>query len=99
MFNIEKIWLDDIRPAPDNTYTIVKSVNQAKLIIQLAEKNGSSIFLDLDHDLGDYANDGGDGYELVKWLVSTERFYPIQFHTQNVVGRMNMQALVDRYWK
>ena len=58
-----------------------------------------TIYLDLDHDLGDYAKDGGDGIELVKWLIETERFYPISLHTMNPVGRDNMLALIDRYWR
>lgn len=93
-----KIWLDDVRKSPDN-YMWVKSVNEAKRCILKYEQTDSDIQLDLDHDLGDYAFDGGDGIELVKWLVQTERFYPITFHTMNPVGRQNMQALVDRYWR
>lgn len=93
-----KIWLDDIREAPLG-YSVCKSVNQCKKFIIEAEKRKLEIYLDIDHDLGDYANDGGDGIELVKWLAETERFYPIIFHTMNPVGRQNMQALVNRYWK
>lgn len=95
---IIKIWLDDIREAPLG-YSVCKSVNQCKKFIMEAEKRNLEIYLDIDHDLGDYANDGGDGIELVKWLVETERFYPITFHTMNPVGRQNMQALVNRYWR
>lgn len=92
------IWLDDIRPAPSG-YVWVKSVNQAKRLIIVAEIFYEEIFeLNLDHDLGDYACDGGDGIKLVLWLAETERHYPIKLHTQNVVGRENMQAIIDRYW-
>lgn len=95
-----KIWLDDIRKPPTKEYWHTFSVNETKVLIEFCEKVGEVGFeLDLDHDLGDYANDGGDGIELVKWLVETERFYKIKFHTMNPVGRLNMQALVDRYWK
>ena len=93
------IWLDDIRPAP-NGYVWVKSVNQAKRMIIAAEMSYEEIFeLNLDHDLGDYAGDGGDAICLVRWLAETERYYFIKLHTQNVVGRENMQALIDRYWE
>ena len=92
------IWLDDVRPAPSG-YIWVKSVNQAKRVILGAEIIGENIGeLNLDHDLGDYAQDGGDGIKLVLWLAETKRYYPIELHTQNVVGRENMQALIDRYW-
>lgn len=94
-----KIWLDDIRPAPDG-YTLVRSVNEAKSLIDFCEHNGRPIKeLNLDHDLGDYAKDGGDGIKLVLWLAETRRYYPVALHTQNVVGRENMQAIVDRYWR
>ena len=94
-----KIWLDDIRPAPDG-YTLVHSVNEAKSLIDFCEHNGRPIKeLNLDHDLGDYAKDGGDGIKLVLWLAETRRYYPIKFHTMNPVGLENMQAIVDRYWR
>ena len=92
------IWLDDIREAPTN-FIHVQSVNEAKSLILKLENDGIKInCLDLDHDLGDYANDGGDAIKLVLWLAETERFYPIKLHTMNPVGRQNMQALIDRYW-
>lgn len=99
MVKTAKIWLDDIRPAPAG-YFQTHSVNETKRFISRCENCGVEIeLLDLDHDLGDFAQDGGDGYELVKWLAETERYYPIRLHTQNVVGRQNMQALINRYWK
>lgn len=95
---LAKIWLDDIRVAPDGYYWCT-SVNDTKYYIQECEERGIEIeVLDLDHDLDDYAYDGGDGIKLVLWLAETERHYPIRLHTQNVVGRENMQAIIDRYW-
>lgn len=91
------IWLDDVRPAPSGFYG-VRSVNEAKIAILRAEAEGMTIYLDLDHDLGDYAKDGGDGIELVKWLAETERRYPVNLHTMNPVGRQNMMAIIERYW-
>ena len=93
-----KLWLDDIR-IPPKGYTWVHSVNEAKRSIIQNERCGNTIeVLDLDHDLGDYAPDGGDAIKLILWLIETERFYPIKLHTMNPVGRENMQALIDRYW-
>ena len=94
-----KIWLDDIREAPKG-YHWCYSVNETKKLIQLCEQTNEHIeILDLDHDLGEYANDGGDGIRLVDWLAETHRFYPIRLHTMNPVGRENMQRTIDRYWK
>lgn len=91
------IWLDDVRPAPSG-FCGIRSVNEAKIAILRAEAEGMTIYLDLDHDLGDYAKDGGDSIELVKWLAETERHYPIDLHTMNPVGRQNMMAIIERYW-
>ena len=98
MSKIIKIWLDDIRESPLG-YSVCHSVNQCKKFIIESEKLGLEIYLDIDHDLGDFAKDGGDGIELVKWLIETRRFYPITFHTMNPVGLYNMESLVKRYWK
>ena len=93
-----RIWLDDIRPIP-NGYIGAKSVNEAINLILKAEKEEINIeLLNLDHDLGDYAFDGGDGIKLIDWLIERQTFYPIALHTANPVGRNNMQRTIDRYW-
>ena len=91
-----RIWLDDIRTAPDG-YVWCKSVHDAIKVVQTTEEKIELI--DCDHDLGDYAYDGGDGIKLLDWLVEHERLIPIRLHTMNPVGRMNMQRMIDRYWK
>ena len=90
-----KIWLDDLRPAPEG-YTWCKSVNEAKRIIVSAEESISVI--DCDHDLGDFANQGGDAIKLLDWLTERETFYPVEIHTANPVGRANMESVLARYW-
>ena len=93
-----KIWLDDIRLAPDR-YESVQSVNQAIALILEAEAKGEQIeLLDLDHDLGDYFPEGGDAIKLLDWLAERGTFYQIKIHTANPVGRANMQRMIDRYW-
>lgn len=93
-----KIWLDDIRPTPPG-YVSARSVNEIKNIIESLERQKVKIEeLNLDHDLGDYAKDGGDGIKLVLWLAETERYYPIVIHSMNPVGVQNMQAIINRYW-
>ena len=92
------LWLDDLRPAPDG-YVPCRSVFEAELYVETAERCGIVIGqIDCDHDLGVYANLGGDGIELVEWLAATGRFPPVALHTMNSVGRENMQSLIDRYW-
>jgi hypothetical protein len=96
------IWLDDIREAPIG-YVHTHSVNETIELIK--EIDSGIIFFDLDHDLGDYYSDGGDAIELIKWLIENgyneNRDYNFIFalHTMNPVGRENMQALIDRYFR
>jgi hypothetical protein len=56
--------------------------------------------IDVDHDLGDYAADGGDGVKLLDWLEETGRNYPIRIHSANAVGIANMRRIIQRNnWK
>jgi hypothetical protein len=93
-----KIYLDDVRIAPKG-YVLAKSVNQAIRLIEQYEKTEKIELIDLDHDLGDYAKDGGDGIKLLDYLVENQKFYPVKLHSMNPVGRDNMQRVINRYWK
>lgn len=103
-----KIWVDDVRPAPDIGYDSCESVNEAKRKIQhyeeLAKEIGLAIYeitlIDIDHDAGDYAFDGGDYIKLLDWLEETGRNYPIRIHSMNPVGVANMRRIIKRNgWK
>ena len=102
-----KLWIDDVRPAPEG-YVWCKSVNEAKITIEEQEKialeTGFGCWLvkiiNIDHDAGDYAFDGGDYIKLLVWLEETGRNYPIFIHSMNPVGRENMRAIIQRNgWK
>ena len=56
--------------------------------------------IDIDHDAGEYASDGGDYIRLLGWLEQTGRNYPIRIHSQNPVGVENMRRIIERNgWK
>ena len=109
-----KIWLDDIRPAPEG-YIWIKSVNKAKSIIAKMENENKQIeeeswglkfdlteleVIDIDHDAGDYVADGGDYIKLLDWLEGTSRNYPIPIPSMNPVGVENMRRIIQRNgWK
>ena len=104
-----KIWLDDVRPAPEG-YLWCKSVNEAIGIIESVEQTCFDWYdvcdediisiIDVDHDAGDYAKDGGDYICLLDWLEETGRNYPIRIHSMNAVGRENMRRIIERNgWK
>lgn len=93
-----KLWVDDVRPAPDG-YRWFKSVNQAKEAIEALEAFTRLIdveVIDIDHDAGDYASDGGDYIKLLDWLEETGRNYPIHIHSMNPVGVENMRRIIKR---
>jgi hypothetical protein len=99
-----KLWIDDVRPAPEG-YRTVRSVNEAKEIFLANELmyrlSGGKIYyeielIDIDHDAGDFANDGGDYIKLLDWFEATGRNYPIRIHSMNPVGRENMRAIIRR---
>lgn len=98
-----KIWVDDIRPAPEG-YIWCRSVNQVKCII---ERYGSWIdwdnnivdcieLIDLDYDAGDYFCMGGDYINILDWLEERGRSYPIRIHSMNPVGVENMRRIIRK---
>lgn len=95
-----KLWIDDIRPAP-NGYVWCKSVGQTKQVIRSSELRHETIkLLDIDHDAGDYAFDGGDYIKLLDWIEETGRNYPIRIHSMNPVGVENMRRIIRKNgWK
>ena len=102
-----KLWIDDVRPAPEG-YIWAKSVRMAKWAVEkcewanvYAEEHGLRgqmvvEIIDIDHDAGDYASDGGDYIKFLDWLEETGRNYPIRIHSMNPVGRENMRAIIRR---
>jgi hypothetical protein len=105
-----KLWIDDLRPAPEG-YVWCHSVYRAMKEISIAETGIEDAFgvvqapqlielIDIDHDAGDYAIYGGDYIKLLDWLEETGRNYPIHIHSQNVVGVENMRRIIKRNgWK
>lgn len=94
-----KLWIDDIRPAP-NGYHWAKSVYEAIIhICQMKRLNGDYNIevIDLDHDAGDYAFMGGDYIKLLDWMeYKGINNIPIHIHTMNPVGRQNMQTIIKK---
>ena len=99
-----KIWIDDIRPAPDD-YLWIRTVLGAKTVIGMFLKNylGKELLIDLDHDAGDFSKDGGDYIEILNWLecegIVDDRF-TFHIHSMNPVGVENMRRIIKRNeWK
>ena len=91
-----KLWIDDIREPLDG-YIWIKSVNEAKKIIENNINNYDSIIINLDHDAGDYANDGGDYIKLLDWLEFmniVDNSFTFHIHSMNPVGVQNMKNII-----
>ena len=90
--------LQYLRPAPSG-YIWVKSVKAAKTAIWQYEHNmiDDNILIDLDHDAGDYASEGGDYIKLLDWLEAkniVDTGYSFHLHSMNPVGVQNMRAII-----
>lgn len=102
-----KLWVDDVRPAPEG-YVWLKSVNQVIDYIDALFFDDKYFDLpielvDLDHDAGDYVNDGGDYIKLLDYweeLWGKGLPFDIQIHSANPVGVQNMRAIIRKNgWK
>lgn len=91
-----KLWIDDIRKAPVG-YERVHSVSAAIAFVQWIEGTEEVLeLIDIDHDAGFYACDGGDYIKFLDWLEETGRSYPIRIHSMNPVGVENMRRIIQR---
>lgn len=96
------LWLDDVREPPlEGRWVWAKSVQRAQLFCY---RFGKFEMMSLDHDLGDYAHEGGDGIAFIDWLCEVGQdpeidLWPmaIFIHSGNPVGRDNMLRAIDRF--
>lgn len=95
-----KLWIDDTRSAPVG-YIWIKTVKAAEAAINYYERTmtDDKIIIDLDHDAGDYAVDGGDYIKLLDWLEAkgiVDTGYSFHIHSMNPVGVQNMRAIIQK---
>jgi hypothetical protein len=107
-----KLWIDDVRPAPEG-YLSFKTVNDTLRYIRLHSEFIDVI--DLDHDAGDCSVEGGDYIEILNELErlshrpTSEGYYwdgwlknqvVFRIHSANPVGVQNMRRIIERNgWK
>ena len=96
---IIKIWIDDVRLPPDNTYIHLASVSQVIAALEIFKDEWIEV-IDIDHDAGIFAIDGGDYIKVLDWMEENNRNIPIHIHSMNPVGVENMRRII-RYngWK
>ena len=107
-----KLWIDDVRPAPEGYVWCKSTLNALHTIYHNADDIEE---IALDHDAGDYALEGGDFIEVLKELERLCRSgnalkraywrehcinYRFSLHSANPVGVQNMRAIIeDNGWK
>jgi len=86
---VNRLWVDDLRPAPDG-WTWAKSSTEAIALLAAGEFAAIS----LDHDLG-----GDDTTRpVVLWLCEHARWpAEVLVHTANPVGREWLTGMARRY--
>ena len=93
-----KLWIDDVRPAPQGYMWIITTTEAIKTI--LAFRNDIDE-ISLDHDAGDYVAYGGDYIKILdKMEEKGINNISIHLHTANPVGRENMRRIIRKNeWK
>lgn len=94
-----KLFLDDIRDPPDNTWSVARTYSDA---VDLIRELGYPEEISFDHDLGDEKT----GLDLAHYLIEMDldsKSMPGNFsfsvHSANPVGRANIKALLDGYMR
>jgi hypothetical protein len=92
-----RLWLDDVRTPPDDSWTWVKTVADATALMEAGQVAEAS----LDHDLGEGVDGRGlpEGRTLVYWMAE-HQCWPteaITVHSANPVGVDYMLGMIERY--
>lgn len=91
----KKIWIDDIRPAPDG-FKWIKTVND---FIDYACENGVDdvVLFDTDHDAGEFLFEGGNYVVCFQYLERCGvRDVLIHIHSSNPVGANSIRKIITR---
>ena len=91
-----KIFLDDLRESPDQSWTVVRTPADFKQVIAAAASQNSSIgAISFDNDLAQEE----EGYDLLKWLAENYPEYlmgetAVSVHSANPEARRNIEGYV-----
>ena len=98
-----KLFIDDLRPIPDDSWVVVRSCQEA---CDYVSKHGVPSIISFDHDLG-IKPDGTEesAFTFAKWLVEQDldgkidlsKDFTFKIHSANPVGRKNIEGLLQGY--
>lgn len=96
-----KLWFDDVRPPPDETWTWAKNnLDAFHEVAEMRLRNETFQALSLDHDLGDHHDNHETNTRffvqtaLITWGNWPEKVY---VHSMNPVGREWLEGTIARY--
>lgn len=100
-----KLWIDDIRNAPDDTWIVARTVGAA---VRAIARFGSDLKeISLDHDISHQVTIGALGrpypceetFQTVAYYMAAvydSKFYPkVTIHTSNPVGAVEMKNILE----
>lgn len=93
-----KLYIDDLRVPPDNTWTVTRTYQST---IDFFEIYGLPETVSFDHDLGEEKS----GYDIAKWIVDAVLDNKVDFpdnfefkiHSANPVGAKNIRNLLNNF--
>lgn len=92
-----KLWIDSVRPAPNENYASYKTVSGVAYAITLYEEENIPIDV---IDIGDSKNEPYlEDYDyclLLQWLEDSGRNYPIRIHSFDIQEKKKMREIMER---
>jgi len=92
---IMKIWVDDLRTPPDETWTWCKKSFDAIMLLANAMIDNQTVDkMSLDHDLG-----GDDTTRKIVLWCAYNNWWPVEVtvHSANPVGVEYLEGVINRY--
>lgn len=95
-----KLFLDDIRQPPDNSWIVARSFDEA---VKIINEKGCPDQLSFDYHISKKPG-GKNGKDLAQWLINVDRkrkFIPDDFefyvHSSDLAGAEQIKALLSGY--
>lgn len=97
----KKLWIDDIRAAPDATWDVAKNYWEAIDLLRVKDY----VTVSFDHDIASFAQDREfTGYDILCKIEEAQVFgakVPVDLyvHSANPIGRGRMQIVIDKIYQ
>lgn len=91
-----KLWIDDMRDAPDDSWTVVRKVQAAIRFLATQKIEEISIDHDIENRPSDETFQPVAYFIAERWCVASERHAPkVTIHSDNPVGAREIQAILS----